>query len=254
MTKKVFLVDYENTSMYGLKGISELKRGSKVVIFHSSDSTLETLEDLLKIYETRGIEIKLHALKKKRRFNALDFMICTYLGYEVAEKIEKEIYILSADRGYESAIALGAELNSNMKVGFERSIYQCLHKEGAEVENESVAEVNEEEAAVETEAKQGEIQQEEIRREEIYEATGNAEFNADVTENSENARYSEEAHMQDEMEEIADGSEEREEAVENVAYNQEESETDEENVKDKVIPLHSDHKKGYRRYNNGRYR
>ncbi|MBE5961933.1 MAG: hypothetical protein E7256_11245 [Lachnospiraceae bacterium] len=277
MIKKVFLVDYENTSLYGLKGISELRRGSKVVIFHSSETTLETLKDILKVYETQGIEIRLHALKKKGRFNALDFMICTYLGYEVAEKAEKEIYILSADRGYESAITLGTELNSDMKVGFERSIYQCLHKKGEEIEVESneAADVEQpmkaQQAVLEKAADERKLADEikEFNQVENFGETENENRVAEsqfVSKESESvlneekvafkesneAKHLKELGESQELEQTEElhASEDSEDFVNHADDRQEDRAEGEENV----IPLHADHKKGYRRYANGRYR
>lgn len=128
MSRKVFLIDYENTAIRGLRGIDELESGSKIVIFCSSESIMTALESILKVYEEKGIDIKLHFLTKKGN-NALDFMITTYLGYEISKEDVNEIYILSKDRGYSSALELAKSLKENVKIGFEENIYFCLHEE-----------------------------------------------------------------------------------------------------------------------------
>lgn len=125
--KRVFLLDYENTAVRGLYGISELGFGDKVVVFCSNENIRRALYDLLKVYEERQVEIRVHLLKK-RAMNALDFMITTYLGFEVSMEEEKEIFVISADKGYESAIDMAHELSNGIFVGFHESIYDCIHE------------------------------------------------------------------------------------------------------------------------------
>ena len=125
--KRVFLLDYENTAVRGLNGISELGFGDKVVVFCSNENIRRALYDLLKIYEERQVEIRVHLLKK-RAMNALDFMITTYLGFEVSMEEEKEIFVISADKGYESAIDMAHELSNGIFIGFHESIYDCIHE------------------------------------------------------------------------------------------------------------------------------
>lgn len=124
--RKTFLVDYENTALRGLYGLSELSAGDKIVIFCSSEVIMKSLKDIFKIYNEKSIEIKTYLLNKRGN-NALDFMIATYLGFEVCGDLEQEIYILSADKGYESAITLAKNLNKNVKIDFKECIYDCLH-------------------------------------------------------------------------------------------------------------------------------
>ena len=125
--KRVFLLDYENTAVRGLYGISELGYGDKVVVFCSNENIRSALVDLLKVYEERRVEIRVHLLKK-RAMNALDFMITTYLGFELSIESQKEIFVVSADRGYESAIDMAHELSNGIFIGFHESIYECLHE------------------------------------------------------------------------------------------------------------------------------
>lgn len=125
--KRVFLLDYENTAIRGLYGISELGFGDKVVVFCSNENIKRALYDLLKVYEERRVEIRVHLLKK-RAVNALDFMITTYLGFEVSMEEQKEIFVISADKGYESAIDMAHELSNGIFIGFHESIYDCIHE------------------------------------------------------------------------------------------------------------------------------
>lgn len=125
--KRVFLLDYENTAIRGLYGISELGLGDKVVVFCSNENIKRALYDLLKVYEERRVEVRVHLLKK-RAVNALDFMITTYLGFEVSMEEEKEIFVISADKGYESAIDMAHELSNGIFIGFHESIFDCIHE------------------------------------------------------------------------------------------------------------------------------
>ena len=125
--KRVFLLDYENTAVRGLYGISELGRGDKIVIFCSNENIKRALDDMLRVYGERGVKVVVHLLKK-RAVNALDFMITTYLGFEVSMEEEKEIFVISADKGYESAIDMAHELSNGIFVGFHESIHDCIHE------------------------------------------------------------------------------------------------------------------------------
>ncbi len=123
--RRVFLVDYENTSIRGLYGISCLTGNAKVVVFCSTPVIQRAVEDVLYAYKQQGIEIGTFILIKQGK-NALDFMISTYLGYEVNAKIDKEIYIISGDHGYGSAVEMAKQLDSRMMIGSGRNIFECL--------------------------------------------------------------------------------------------------------------------------------
>ncbi|MBO4477408.1 MAG: hypothetical protein J5757_03650 [Lachnospiraceae bacterium] len=123
--RRVFLVDYENTSIRGLYGISCLTGDAKVVVFCSTAVIQRAVEDVLQAYKQQGIEIGTFILIKQGK-NALDFMISTYLGYEVNSKIDKEIYIISGDHGYGSAVEMAKQLDSRMLIGSGRNIFECL--------------------------------------------------------------------------------------------------------------------------------
>lgn len=126
--RRVFLVDYENTSIRGLYGISCLRENCKVVVFCSSPVIQKSVDDILKIYRERGVETCTFILKKTGK-NALDFMITTYLGFEINAAIDKEIYIISADHGFESAIEMAKQLDPRMTVDFRRNIVEALPQE-----------------------------------------------------------------------------------------------------------------------------
>ena len=99
-TMNYFLVDYENVNASGLKGVSGLSEEDTVVIFYSEKA--ETL--------TFGLHRRLNESKATISFqrvqtgvkNALDFQLCTYLGYLVGQNAQSPAvyYIVSADQDY----------------------------------------------------------------------------------------------------------------------------------------------------------
>jgi hypothetical protein len=101
---RIFLVDYENVNSLGLNGIDKLKRTDKIVLFYSdSASTISfAVHDMIIQKQIRMEKYKLNQSDK----NALDFQLVTYLGYWVAnhQNKENEIFIISKDKGYLSAI------------------------------------------------------------------------------------------------------------------------------------------------------
>lgn len=107
---RIFLVDYENVNSLGLNGIDKLKRSDKIVLFYSdSASTISfAVHDMIMKKQIRIEKYKLNQSDK----NALDFQLVTYLGYWVAnhQNRDNEIFIISKDKGYLSAIEFCSEV------------------------------------------------------------------------------------------------------------------------------------------------
>ncbi len=107
---RIFLIDYENVNSLGLNGIDKLRKTDKIVLFYSdSANTLSfTIHDLIM---KKQIKIEKYKLNQSDK-NALDFQLVTYLGYWVANHTAKEheIFIISKDKGYISAIEFCAEV------------------------------------------------------------------------------------------------------------------------------------------------
>ena len=114
--KRIFLIDKENTGERFLQGINTLTAKDTVIIFHWEDSgAIKTsiLETLSK--SKAAIEIKKFHTHRK---NALDFQICTYLGYLYGiNGSDAKYYIVSNDRGYEAAVEfLKTNLDSRINI------------------------------------------------------------------------------------------------------------------------------------------
>ncbi len=94
----IFLIDYENTN--SLNGIGDLSDEDRVIIFYSEKADKITFDIHLDILSSKAkIEYKRVEVGGK---NALDFQLCSYLGYliKLNEGIETNYYIISNDNGY----------------------------------------------------------------------------------------------------------------------------------------------------------
>jgi hypothetical protein len=126
MKKNLYLIDYENTSIHALYGISKLEDTSTIAIFYSSESIIKTLKDIFTAY-SKNITFEYYYLSNKKK-NALDFMIATYLGTAITKKDISDIYILSNDRGYDSAINFATEINPKINISFSDCIMNTMKK------------------------------------------------------------------------------------------------------------------------------
>ena len=98
-----YLVDYENVNVSGLNGISKLTENDIVTIFYSENANTLTFGMHRRINELKAcIKFQKVAVKEK---NALDFQLCSYLGYLIRDKMTEEnlnnsYFIVSNDNGY----------------------------------------------------------------------------------------------------------------------------------------------------------
>ena len=97
----IFLIDYENST--NLKGIGNLSSDDKVIIFYSNKANTLTFDLHQEIMISKAtIEYKKVAVGSP---NALDFQLCSYLGYLIKENENTEInyyIIITKDKGYSS--------------------------------------------------------------------------------------------------------------------------------------------------------
>lgn len=129
MSHSVYLIDYENTALYGLYGIGSINPNDEIIIFYSSNPvSIEVVRDMLKVYERNGFKIKYFNLENKGK-NALDFMITAYMGYSASKNNIGKIAVISKDKGYVSVIPVITEINSSVKLVFEECIYNVLFPE-----------------------------------------------------------------------------------------------------------------------------
>ena len=95
-----FLVDYENVNISGLNGISKLTADDVVIIFYSENAETLTFGMHRKLNESKA-EIKFQKVTVKEK-NALDFQLCTYLGFLIRDTMSEEnnYFIVSNDKSF----------------------------------------------------------------------------------------------------------------------------------------------------------
>lgn len=101
--KHIYLIDKENTGNRFLNGIEKLKQEDLVIVFHYEQAGSINTVILSALANTKAsVEIrKMHSHTK----NAMDFQICTYLGYLYGKYKNKAKYrIISNDKGYQAAV------------------------------------------------------------------------------------------------------------------------------------------------------
>jgi hypothetical protein len=112
----IFLVDFENVHISGLKGIKQLSAEDKIVIFYS-DNDCETVAVLTELRDDF-----LYAKISKSGQNALDFQLSTYLGFEIGKNsgnlAERAFWVVSKDTGFDNVVNfwLKSEFATHLKV------------------------------------------------------------------------------------------------------------------------------------------
>ncbi len=101
--KRVFYIDFENVSQFGLKGVLKLTKQDMVRIFLGPKCSKMSLIDADTIFHCDAtVELITNDQIGK---NALDFIIMVHLGYDIAKKSGQAFYIISNDKGYDPAIS-----------------------------------------------------------------------------------------------------------------------------------------------------
>lgn len=101
--KRYFFIDKENTGKRFLKGLKELSKNDTIIIFHCEQQG-EIKNDILLALATTKAAIEIRKMQIHTK-NAMDFQICTYMGYLYKTYGNKaEYYIVSNDHGYDASI------------------------------------------------------------------------------------------------------------------------------------------------------
>lgn len=98
----IFLVDGDNHLAEGLQGIDLLSADDTVLIFYGKGQPLSRIEKLCQ--NTVAHVQYLESVRSGR--NSIDFQIITELGVLVGRGEAEFAYVISQDRGYESAISV----------------------------------------------------------------------------------------------------------------------------------------------------
>lgn len=115
-----YLIDYENTTTSGLKGIDKLSSNDKVVIFYGKNPSAISFQLHIQIAQSKA-SIEYIQLDKVGK-NYLDFQLATYMGYLIATTKEQHYHIVSKDGGYESVIAFWKKKKSHLQIKRQQAI------------------------------------------------------------------------------------------------------------------------------------
>lgn len=114
--KRYYLIDLENVGRTFLEGIDKLTPEDVLVVCHNKvlgDRIPMDIESKLKC--SRAI-VKYLVIENSFK-NAMDFCLCTQLGYLVAENgHHAKYFIVSNDKGFDTATDFARSLNSNITV------------------------------------------------------------------------------------------------------------------------------------------
>ncbi|MCD8095978.1 MAG: PIN domain-containing protein [Ruminococcus sp.] len=123
---KSFLIDFENVKSKGLTGIESLNEEDHVIIFYSENSDTISFEMHYMVMQAKA---KIDYMKVRvGGKNALDFQLCSLMGYLVAKGNNTHIFVISNDKGFD-------KLHDFWKNTFPDitycSVYRCTNIESA---------------------------------------------------------------------------------------------------------------------------
>ncbi|MCM1577643.1 MAG: PIN domain-containing protein [Ruminococcus sp.] len=143
----VFLVDFENVHSTGLLGVDQLTEKDSVYIFYSVNSNSMSFEAYKMLNESKAKITVLSASCGIK--NALDFQLSSFVGYIAGTSDDKDIYIISADKGYACVqIFWDRTMKRNdLRIRFAVNIRRCLQAETAAVQPGQGVKINYQTAA-----------------------------------------------------------------------------------------------------------
>ena len=124
-----FLIDYENVKSNAFAGIESLTAEDTIIIFYTNNSNSLSF-DLMNKLATSNAHIKYFKVACGGK-NALDFQLCSYLGYLIGKGEKNNFYIISKDLGFETMLSFWEnKLAEGQKIMRQVSIASILLSEG----------------------------------------------------------------------------------------------------------------------------
>ncbi|MDE6036617.1 MAG: hypothetical protein K2G36_12005 [Ruminococcus sp.] len=112
--KNYFFIDYESVHQNGMNGIEKLTENDKVIIFYTPAN--ETLSfALYKKMISSDAVIELYRVQNGGK-NAVNFQVCTFIGYILGNIPEAECHIISNDTSYEYVLNFWKERNTEISM------------------------------------------------------------------------------------------------------------------------------------------
>lgn len=113
--KRYFIIDLENVGKHFTEGIEALTMEDTLIVCHNRVVGHLSKEIQDKLYHTKATVKMLEIYNHTK--NAMDFCLCTQLGYLISEEGNKaKYYIVSNDKGFEASMDFVKSLNSNVTV------------------------------------------------------------------------------------------------------------------------------------------
>ena len=131
--KHIYLIDKENTGNRFLNGIENLRSEDIIIVFHYEPAGSINQVVLSALANTKA-SVEIRKMNTHRK-NAMDFQICTYLGYLYGKYRNKAQYhIISNDKGYEAAVEfLKMHIDPSMDVDIMPSIgYEKINEDATQ--------------------------------------------------------------------------------------------------------------------------
>ena len=101
---EIFLVDFENVGSSGLNGLELLEKDDYVYIFGRHLKLFLSKDEVVnKIRKSKTDNIEFYDTHKTAD-NYLDFQLISFLGYLVGKGEKANYYIISEDKGFDSAV------------------------------------------------------------------------------------------------------------------------------------------------------
>jgi hypothetical protein len=131
-TKRIFLVDFENVHISGLRGIKMLSERDEIILLYSDKG-----EDSISVIKELREDIQYAKIVKNGQ-NALDFQLSSYLGFIINKAVceetlaDTQFFIISKDSGYDCVIGFWTKtvfvkhLNINPNISRAENIQKAL--------------------------------------------------------------------------------------------------------------------------------
>lgn len=137
--RRIYIVDTENVKSEGYEGITALSHTDEVILFTTKNSNNVSVETAIDISNSKA-QIK-KVIGSTGTPNALDFQITAYLGMRVSKsKNTDEIYIISADKGFDVAIRFLRNHFEKENIRLIKAIHYSLDKDDLNIKSSLIRE------------------------------------------------------------------------------------------------------------------
>ena len=109
---KNYMIDSENVGDAWISLLSFLKEDDRMIVFYTEHSPHMSYKNLIQLKESAHEVVFVKCFEGS---NALDFQLCTELGWMIGEKPENEYIIVSNDNGFDAVIKYWGKKQRNVR-------------------------------------------------------------------------------------------------------------------------------------------